>query len=282
VKIKVACFLATVLGCVCTCFAGSIGPVNNYGYFITGSSAPFVDITSTGTKVLSGTDDATVTAGLGFSFSLMGESYGAAWISSDGLMGFGTPDNSSANVSLADPGLGALIAPLWQDWQFFTPGTDGVYYETMLVPGGTPGNEEFIAEWHDAASTNFLAQGLVTFEAILYEGSNDVLFSYGNLNTGNAATSNGAAATVGVSGGSSGEYVEYSYDAYDPDAIPSSSSLLVDPPAGTVAPLGIVEMSDPGVAAPEPTSLLLMGSGLLALASATRRSVTVKKGKTIS
>jgi hypothetical protein len=278
VKLRVTCFLAAVLGCACSCSAGLIGPVNNYGYFIAGSSAPFVDITSTGTKVLAGTDDATVAADLGFSFSLMGESYGSAWISSDGLMGFGTPDNSSANVSLADPSLGALIAPLWQDWQFFTPGTDGVFYETM----GTPGNEEFIVEWHDAASTNFLAPGLVTFEAILYEGSNDALFSYGNLNTGNAATSSGAAATVGVSGGSAGEYVEYSDASYDPDGISSNSSLLVDPPPTTVGQIGVVEMDDPGVPEPEPTSLLLMGSGLLALASATRRSIAGKKRKTIS
>jgi hypothetical protein len=231
-----------------------------------------VDITSTGTKVLSGTDDATVTANLGFSFSLMGESYGAAWISTDGVMGFGAPDNSSANISLADPGLGALIAPLWQDWQFFTPGTDGAYYETT----GAPGEQEFIVEWHDAASTNFRARGLVTFEAILYEGSNDILFSYAGIDTGNAGTSNGAAATIGVSGGTTGEYVEYSYDSYDQGALSSNSSLLVDPPVGSV---GIVQMDDPGVPAPEPGSLLLMGSGLLALASATRRARARHQGE---
>src|ERR1035438_1840022 len=99
-KTNVLRFLAAVLWCVCSCYADSTGP-NNYGYFIASSDVPVVDITSTGTEVLSGTDNATVTANLGFSFSLMAESYGSVWISPDGLMGFGTPDDSSANVSMA-------------------------------------------------------------------------------------------------------------------------------------------------------------------------------------
>src|ERR1017187_8063102 len=159
-KIQASRLLAAVLWCVCTCFAGSAGP-NNFGYFITSSGAPFVDITSTGTPVLKGTDDATVSASLGFSFAFLGENYGHAWISSNGLMGFGTPDLSPANVSMDAAGLGPVIAPLWDDWQFYTPGTGGVYYEIT----GDPGSQEFIVEWSNAGSTNFLARGLVTFEA---------------------------------------------------------------------------------------------------------------------
>jgi hypothetical protein len=180
-------------------------------------------------------------------------------------------------------GLGPMIAPLWQDWQFFTPGTGGVYYETS----GNPGSEEFIVEWSNAGSTNFLAPEPVTFEAILYENSNDILFSYASLNTGNtgntgdAGLSNGAAATVGVSGGSAGAYVEYSYGSYDPGTLGSNMSLLVDPPAGagSVTYGGIIESGDPEggpAATPEPASLLLLGSGMLAIASVTRRKKNAK------
>jgi hypothetical protein len=149
-----------------------------------------------------------------------------------------------------------------------------VFYETV----GAPGSEAFIVEWSDAESGNFLAPDPVTFEAILYQGSNDILFSYENLNTGDAALSNGAASTEGISTNDSHSYVQWSYDAGQP-LIASDSSLLVGPPG--LAPVDVGSGQAPNTT-PEPASLLLLGSGMLAMAAAARRQAAAKKGKIIS
>jgi len=239
---------------VVPCFAGSSSAVL--------SNVPFQDITSTGTKVLTGADDATVSANIGFSFDGLGS---AVWISSNGLLGFGAANNSPANTDFDSASIGSVIAPLWDDWQFFVPGTEGVYYETF----GQAASQEFVVEWSNAGDQNFISRGLVTFEAVLQEGTGAIRFSYGDVNTGDS-NANGASATVGFTG-IDGATLLYSFDD---SVIESNTSLLMQPDSTEVAipQVPFVEVSDLQ-ATPEPSSLILLISGIGMCGAIRRRKI---------
>src|SRR5205085_65626 len=82
------------------------------------------------------------------------------------------------------------------DWETHSVGSDGVYYKTT----GTASNRQFIVQWNKVIPVNGSGTNAVTFEARLFEGSNQILFSY--LQTTvvetNAIASKGAGATVGI------------------------------------------------------------------------------------
>jgi len=90
----------------------------------------------------------------------------------------------------------ASIAVLWDDWETQSPGSDGVYYKTI----GTAGSRQFIVQWNKIIPVNGTGTNAVTFEARLFEGSNDILFSYFQVNVAetNLVASLGAGATVGI------------------------------------------------------------------------------------
>jgi hypothetical protein len=232
-----------------------VGP-DAFPYLAT-DEAPFAfaDISGTGTRVLAGQDDASVPALIGFDFSFYGTSHSKLLVSSNGLLAFGDPDpfRLFENRSLTATGaLGVmpnlpLIAVLWDDWNFFRPGADAVYYQTL----GDPGSQRFVVQWNNAVPFD-LGTSPATFQAILFEGSNDILLQYADVITGSAATNNGASATVGirdVSGNLNGRNLQWSFN----------QGIVRD---GQAIRITIV---------PEPCSLLLLGAGILPLALYGRR-----------
>ncbi len=181
-----------------------IGP-DGGGYTGTDQAAfSFIDISGAGggTSVLAGVDDGTVALTLPFSFTFYGTAYTQVCVSSNGAIYFVTNAstcstvNDFANIDVNGaspaPDLPALY-PLWTDLTFASPGAGSVFYQTI----GTPGNRRFIVQWNTA-----LFQGDssgVTFEAILSEGTNAVLFQYKTIGLGAGDThSGGATATVGI------------------------------------------------------------------------------------
>ncbi len=208
-------------------------------------------------SVLANTDDGVALLTLPFPFVFYGTSYTMACASSNGLVTFVTSaagcttSNDFANTDLTQagpPGAGsapsdaAAILPYWMDLSFQAPGADALYYQSQ----GTPGSRKFILQWNNvfpAASPN-----PVTFEVVLYEGSNTILFQYGtvNLGAGNAA-SNGRLATIGIrnsNGIASGQQTEWSYDA---GVVDNSTAILFTPPGGSQTSVNLITTNIPGM-----------------------------------
>ncbi|MBI5660291.1 MAG: PEP-CTERM sorting domain-containing protein [Nitrosomonadales bacterium] len=217
------------------------------------------------TRVLGNHDDsATGLINLGFNFSFFNQTYSQVQITSNGLLTFGgtTTNNSNMDLGQALPfSTMPMIAVAWDDWTTTYSGTDGVYYKTQ----GAPGSQSFTVEWrntkkYDTASNSNSSP--VSFEAVLYEGSNSIDFRYIDMETGgslvNPDASLGATATVGirdVDAHLNGRYLQWSNN----QAVLTNNSVV-----------RITTVAAP-VPEPETYGMLLAGLGLMGFASRRRR-----------
>ena len=164
----------------------------------------FVDISggSGGASILAGADDGTATLTLPFTFQFYGQGYTLVCVSSNGAVYFVPSDaacvglNDFANTDLSvvgPPDDHPAVLPLWSDLTFQVAGAGAVYYQTL---GSSP-SRRFVVQWNDAYPQG--SQNPVTFQVILSEGTNAVLFQYKTitLGSGNRAN-NGGEATIGI------------------------------------------------------------------------------------
>ena len=238
--------------------ATDIGP-DAFGYSATDEAAfSWIDISPTGTPALSGVDDSpAASANLGFTFNFYGADYTSVDWSANGLLTFGGPNTQFTNVDLttASPFANApTIAALWDDWEFISDGSDQTYYQTL----GSPGSQMFVVQWNDANGF-FESPSPVTFEAILFEGSNDILLQYADVDSGDSR-SFGGESTVGIrdiDGESNGRVLQWSFDN---NVIPNQYAIR----------FSTGEPVTPSPVIPEPASLSLMTLGLLGLGVAKR------------
>ena len=176
------------------------------------TTTKFIDATAGGTTLtFVNNDDADTVTTLPFSFTLFDKTYQAGstiavsingWLSLDA---FTQPQfkNGTLPGSTLPP---ALIAPFFTD--LFLPG--GASISTQVV-GAAP-NRQFVVEWLNAGILDGQAKDLgssVTFEAVLYEGSNDIQFVYGTM-TG--AKSDASSATVGIQNSARTQAVQTGYN----------------------------------------------------------------------
>jgi len=108
-----------------------------------------------------------------------------------------------------------FIVPFWDDIVTYNP-TGTIYYQTL----GTAPNRMFVVEWYDNQHFSSSDNG-VTFEAILYEGSNNIKFQYKDVDFGNVyyavpgdnpPYNNGGSATVGIEGPTGDDGLQYSFN----------------------------------------------------------------------
>lgn len=208
----------------------------------------FVDIggSSGGVSVLTGTDDGTAALTLPFTFQFYGQAYTKICVSSNGAAYFindlaecaGFNDFSHTDLSsIPPPGDRAGLFPLWTDLTFGVPGAGSVVYQTI----GAPGSQKFVLQWNNAYPQG--SPDPVTFQAILSQGSNQVLFQYKKVGLGaDNPASNGKSASIGIRNAAAltanlNQQIVWSFDV---PVIADSTALLfvgdVTPPVITVVP----------------------------------------------
>jgi autotransporter-associated beta strand protein len=188
-------------GAVAGTFANLIGP-DGSGYSAASIAPQFVDISPTGpaptpnAPLLVGVDDGTAAltaANLsGFTFSFYNTTYTSLYISSNGLLTFGTGNSAYANTDLTSAPGQAAIAPLWDDLVVGGGTQSGIFWQVQ----GTGANQRLVVQFNDVGFAGGAYTGSVTFEVLL-NANGTIVFNYKNLDSGDAH-SGGASATVGI------------------------------------------------------------------------------------
>lgn len=207
-------------------------------------------------SVLAGAEVGGAALTLPFSFQFYGQSYTMICVSPNGLAYFVNSGSTFcasqsqlgdfANTDLtstAVPGDLPAIAPYWSDLSFAPAGAGAVYYQTV----GTSPNRQFVIEWYNAASPTG-AFSPVTFEAILNETSNNIVFQYQTVNLGKGnAQSNGGQATVGIrntGGNTNNQALQWSFDSA---VLSNSYAILFTAPSATATSVNIIATSPSGI-----------------------------------
>jgi len=206
---------------------GRSGGPDNFGYTYANSKMPggptydWIEIATNGlgTPILPSSDDSwvgNIDLGTDFFFNYYGTDYSQIAIGNNGLLfsGVGTWEYINQQIKQT-PSIHGFIAPYWDD--LVTWGSaDAIYYQTQ---GAAP-NRKFIVEWSDNQHYSYSSSG-ITFEAILYEGTNNILFQYKDVDFGsvygavggdNPPYNNGGSATVGIEDPTGADGLQYSFN----------------------------------------------------------------------
>jgi uncharacterized repeat protein (TIGR01451 family) len=218
--------------------AARAGNLDSFGYAYKDNNTPggpaynWIEISETGTKAIGDSGiDFVNNINFGFDFSFYSNSLNQISIGVNGLLFLGTwQPQYRNNVPITNTtDFHGIIAPYWDALSPLSDSNSGVYYETK----GVSPNRMFIVEWYKMMAPinmTFGGDG-ITFEAILYESSNNILFQYQNVEFGtsffNWLVNNGASATVGIEDPTGTVGLEYSYNE---PAISSGLAILLEYP----------------------------------------------------
>jgi Zn-dependent metalloprotease len=167
---------------------------NAFGYNDEITSGTFENISATGTTLIGGgVDDSSVEltdAALGdFNFKFFGTDYNNLFVSSNGLITFGSANTAFSNdmANLSEAG----IAVFWDDLHTDT-GT--VKYQVK----GSGINQRLIVQWNQVDFFGSLGANDLTFQAILYEIDGSVQLNFQDLDAGVVGRDGGESATIGL------------------------------------------------------------------------------------
>jgi len=159
----------------------------------------WVEISGNGTDTGINGDDNGVSVSLGFKFSFYGTSHPMITISSNGYLTFAGVWTAYFNVPIpSSTQVKEIICPFWDDLTVISSDSNrgAIYYKTQ----GTEPNMTFIVEWSNVAHLydSSKPRSHLTFEAILFQGSNEIKFQYREMMEGKASYAHGESATIGI------------------------------------------------------------------------------------
>lgn len=171
----------------------------------------WIDATA-GTELdISDSDDANTEVALGFEFDFYGNTYDSVFVSSNGLLSFGSGSSDYTNDPVPSSEVpNNLIVPFWDDlYPGATP--EGKVY--AYAHGSAP-NRSMTLSWVNVR--HYTAPGEGTFQVTLHEASGDIVMQYADTDFGDASYDFGASATIGIEN-ETGEFgVQYSYNSPEP------------------------------------------------------------------
>jgi subtilisin family serine protease len=175
------------------------------------------------TLPLSGFGNST-SVSLPFHFSLYGQEYDRAYVSTSGFLNFLGQNYQAYNDYIPSPNLpNAAIYPFWDE--LYVPGGDGVVKYDVF---GTEPNRVWVLEYENVPF-DYDYSTRVNFEVKLYEGSGAIEFLYQTM----PGMGNGSNATIGIENSDGTDAFAYSY--FEP-TISNGLAVRFDPP-----PYGFVE-----------------------------------------
>ncbi|MCX8053622.1 MAG: hypothetical protein N3B12_07415, partial [Armatimonadetes bacterium] len=141
-----------------------------------------------------------------FTFSLYDRPYSQVYVGSNGLLGFISQGlNSYRNTAL--PTTTAPNAAIYPYWDDLDPGAAGSVY---IGIEGTAPNRKVVISWVGVRRYGASATRL-TFQVLLCEGSNDIIFQYQDVRP-NDPYGAGRSATVGIENEAGTAAAQYSYN----------------------------------------------------------------------
>ena len=162
-------------------------------------------------------NNSSVSRNIGFTFNFGGSAVTQAVISTNGYLAFdgvgeGAFNNQATNFLIPVANAGNVYgsdlfaAPFWDALQMLVLSgyARGIYATTL----GSAPNRRFVVEWSQMGVQPASSNASLTFQAILFEGSNQLLFQYASMS---GPGSDGSSATVGLeyNGGNNGLQVAY-------------------------------------------------------------------------
>jgi hypothetical protein len=176
-------------------------------YTVSDGPYEWIEARDGGTRQEFAGDDSAVVVPLAFNFTFYGEEFSEVQVSTNGYLVFGgSRATALRNMPIPDPREpNGLVSALWDD---LNPDIgQGVW---VRFTGEAP-NRRLVVSWIDAA--RFRDTGAATFQIILEETTNRIIFQYQDVVFDDDRYDYGASATIGLESPSGTIATQFSFDS---------------------------------------------------------------------